>query len=233
MPDPNRHDDSDLTNASPANPLLSVKGLARLLYRMGRTFDNLNTTQMATEEFLRTGNPRVLASRSNYDLLCDLRDAAEYTLHQPDENMSLDWFCGINGSLTRTAALEPGRLRDEHVPVAVSTYRGTYLPDTPDGTQIGSWLAQARDSEGDMLNASSLLFARLARAQPFGDGNKRCALLAANRLLVRTDSPHMLAVPVEDPDRTTFNHLLADWYQDGDNRVVSYLSGWNRAHDMD
>ena len=41
-------DDLDLVQENEtggANPLRTVKGLARLLYRMGRTFDNLNTAR--------------------------------------------------------------------------------------------------------------------------------------------------------------------------------------------
>ena len=36
-----------------------------LLLLMGRTFDGLSSTRMATEEFLRTGNARVLGSKSD------------------------------------------------------------------------------------------------------------------------------------------------------------------------
>lgn len=45
--------------------IASVKRLSALLYRMGRTFDALDTDRISTEEFLRTGDPVVLASKSN------------------------------------------------------------------------------------------------------------------------------------------------------------------------
>lgn len=56
--------------------LLSTKQVARLLYSMGCTFDGLRSTFMATEEFLRTGNPQVVNSKADYNLLLDLRQAA-------------------------------------------------------------------------------------------------------------------------------------------------------------
>lgn len=41
--------------AGERSPLRTARGLARLLYCMGRTFDNLTTSRLGTEEFLRTG----------------------------------------------------------------------------------------------------------------------------------------------------------------------------------
>lgn len=58
----------------------TVKGLSALLHRMGRAFDGLNTMGMATEEFLRTGNPKVTGSENDYALLQDLRDSSAYAL---------------------------------------------------------------------------------------------------------------------------------------------------------
>lgn len=43
--------DDDLADPAPVSPLMTTKGLAALLYRMGVTFDGLNTSRMATEEF--------------------------------------------------------------------------------------------------------------------------------------------------------------------------------------
>lgn len=42
---------------------LSTRQLPELPYAMGRTFDGLQSTFVATEKFLHTGNPNVLAPR--------------------------------------------------------------------------------------------------------------------------------------------------------------------------
>lgn len=211
-------------------PLRTVKGLARLLYRMGRTFDGLNTSRLATEEFLRTGNPDVIGSRDDYALLCDLKDASSYVLNTDWDTtrFDLDWFKGINAAMTRTAAMLPGVLRDSEN-VIVGTKYGTYTPTVPDPIILDSWMEAGASDKGDPLDAASHLFARLAKAQPFGDGNKRSALLAANGLLVRAGSPLMLTVPVEEPERTGFNDLLGAWYMHDDDRIIVWLADWNRA----
>ena len=215
------------------SPLRTVKGLSRLLYRMGRTFDNLTTGRLDTEEFLRTGNPQVVASRSDFNLLCDLMDASKFILNTDySEPLTVEWVEGINARLTRSAAMWPGRLRDDTVPVGVRTRYGVWEPPTPTLGGIEECLQQA-DREADDMLAAAGLFAGLARMQPFGDGNKRTAMLAANGLLIQRDSPRMLAVPVEDGDRQVFAGKLGYWYMFGRADVVGWLADWNLRNPAD
>lgn len=218
------------------NALMSVKGLARLLYEMGRTFDGLNTTRMATEDFLRTGNPDVLGSKNDLALLEDLRDAAEFTLkHATTDPFDLAFVRAINRTLSRTAAIQPGVLRSsENIIVRCSGGR-VYTPPVPQEAALESVLTDAEHSQGSLHDAARL-FVRLAKAQPFGDGNKRTALLAGNALLLRKGSDAVLSVPVDRPHTDEFNRLLSDWYLGGSDsadsdRVVDWLANWNSARD--
>lgn len=59
------------------------------------------------------------------------------------------------------------------------------------------------------------VFVRLAKAQPFMDGNKRTALFVANGLLLGADAGALLTVPVDENDPRVagrFNDLLARAY---------------------
>lgn len=213
---------------------LSTKQLAGLLYSMGRTFDGLQSTFMATEEFLRTGNPQVVNSKADYNLLLDLRQAADYTLHYDyaREPIDLAYVKSINAQLTRTAAMEPGRLRDERTPVMVSTPLGRYEPPVPDSATIASLIkSTVGGATGeDILEDAVRLFAGLAKMQPFGDGNKRTALLAGNGLLIAHGDRHPLTVPTSDKDRTWFNRELAAYYLNSDQTIIRHLAKWNRQH---
>lgn len=213
---------------------LSTKQLAGLLYSMGRTFDGLQSTFMATEEFLRTGNPQVVNSKADYNLLLDLRQAADYTLHYDyaREPIDLAYVKSINAQLTRTAAMEPGKLRDERIPVMVSTPLGRYEPPVPDSATIASLIkSTVGGATGeDILEDAVRLFARLAKMQPFGDGNKRTALLAGNGLLIAHGDRHPLTVPTSDKDRTWFNRELAAYYLNSDQTIIRHLAKWNRQH---
>jgi prophage maintenance system killer protein len=210
--------------------VMSTKSLAALLYEMGVTFDNLSTTRMATEEFLRTGNPNVIGSRQDYDLLCDLKAAAHYTItyDYADQPFDLPYVQGINRQLTRTAALSPGTLRtSENVAVRLIDGR-RYVPPVPDSHTLEDTIEKASSSAGSLEDAA-LLFASLAAAQPFGDGNKRTALLAANGLLIKKDQKHILTVPTEPQDVRTFNRLLGQWYVGESKDVVRWLADWNKS----
>ena len=213
---------------------LSTKQLAGLLYSMGRTFDGLQSTFMATEEFLRTGNPQFVNSKADYNLLLDLRQAADYTLHYDyaREPIDLAYVKSINAQLTRTAAMEPGKLRDERTPVMVSTPLGRYEPPVPDSATIASLIkSTVGGATGeDILEDAVRLFAGLAKMQPFGDGNKRTALLAGNGLLIAHGDRHPLTVPTSDKDRTWFNRELAAYYLNSDQTIIRHLAKWNRQH---
>ena len=213
---------------------LSTKQLAGLLYSMGRTFDGLQSTFMATEEFLRTGNPQVVNSKADYNLLLDLRQAADYTLHYDyaREPIDLAYVKSINAQLTRTAAMEPGKLRDERTPVMVSTPLGRYEPPVPDSATIASLIkSTVGGATGEeILEDAVRLFAGLAKMQPFGDGNKRTALLAGNGLLIAHGDRHPLTVPTSDKDRTWFNRELAAYYLNSDQTIIRHLAKWNRQH---
>ena len=214
--------------------LLSTKQLAGLLYSMGRTFDGLQSTFLATEEFLRTGNPHVVNSKADYNLLLDLRQAAEYTLHYDYAHKPIDlaYVKSINAQLTRTAAMEPGKLRDERIPVMVNTPLGRYEPPVPDSAAVSSLIKSTvrRATGKNNLEEAVRLFAGLAKMQPFGDGNKRTALLAGNGLLIAHGGRYLLTVPTSDKDRTWFNQELAAYYLNNDQTIIRHLAKWNRQH---
>ena len=52
-------------------------------------------------------------------------------------------------------------------------------------------------------------------------------LVAANAVILKRRLNGMVSVPTEDPDRETFNRLLAQWYLDDDPSIVDWLAWWN------
>ena len=160
-----------------------------------------------------------------------MQQSADYTsyydhAHRP---IDLEFIKGINAQLTRTAAMDPGKLRDEHSPVSVSTPLGRYEPPVPDPDAISALVENSiRRKEDDDLTKATNLFAGLARMQPFGDGNKRTALLTANGLLIAAHNRQPLTVPTSDKDRIWFNRELAAYYLCEDPTIISHLATWNR-----
>ena len=163
-----------------------------------------------------------------------MRQSADYTSHYDYAHrpIDLEFIKGINAQLTRTAAMDPGKLRDKHSPVSVSTPLGKYEPPVPDPDAITALVENTtRRKEDDDLTRATSLFAGLARMQPFGDGNKRTALLTANGLLIAAHNRQLLTVPTSDEDRTWFNRELAAYYLREDRTIISHLTAWNRRQD--
>lgn len=103
---------SNFTSKESIMAQLSAKQLTDLLYAMGHTFDNLSSTYIATEEFLRTQNPAVLGSKQDYALLQDLRDAANWTLHYDyTQGISVEYVQQINVYMTITATIKIGVIK--------------------------------------------------------------------------------------------------------------------------
>ena len=128
--------------------------------------------------------------------------------------------------------MEPGKLRDERIPVMVNTPLGRYEPPVPDSAAVASLIKSTvrRATGKNNLEEAVRLFAGLAKMQPFGDGNKRTALLAGNGLLIAHGGRYPLTVPTSDKDRTWFNQELAAYYLNNDQTIIRHLAKWNRQH---
>lgn len=199
-------------------PKIAVSDLAAVVYSSGKVFDGLSTGRLDTENFLRSGSLEGVTSRSDLALLEDLRDVAQFVIDQEtgETTRPIDaaFVSEINARMTRSAALHPGVLRREDQHIGVNTRYGRH---TPPALTVDAVQRLVLDAVGgpDPIEGALELFVRLAKAQPFGDGNKRTALFAANALLLAARVPYVLVVPVDDADPSvadTFNDLLARAY---------------------
>ena len=174
----------------------------------------------------------LLSTKQLAGLLYSMGRTFEYTLHYDYVRKPIDlaYVKSINAQMTRTAAMEPGKLRDERTPVMVNTPLGRYEPPLPDPAAIASLIKSTvrGATEEDILEGAVRLFVGLAKMQPFGDGNKRTALLAGNGLLIGHGDRYLLTVPTSDKDRTWFNRELAAYYLNNDQTIIRHLAEWNR-----
>ncbi|PPF28834.1 cell filamentation protein Fic [Rathayibacter tritici] len=193
---------------------LVVADLAAVVYTSGRVFDGLATGRFDTESFLRSGDLSGVTSRADLALLEDLRDASRFIIENRTRPIDADYVREINGTLTRSGSLHPGRLRSTTDRIGVSTRFGRHEPEAVDEAGLQRILVAACAAFGPREQALDL-FVKIAKAQPFMDGNKRTAIFTANSLLLRQDPPELLTVPVDEraPDSARrFNDLLARAY---------------------
>ncbi|WP_461224866.1 Fic family protein [Lacticaseibacillus suihuaensis] len=87
-----------------------------------------------------------------------------------------------------------------------------FPPDVVTQADLEAIVAQYRDSAKAEADAWRV-FARLAKLQPFQDGNKRTALIAANAAYDTLTSGDYLLLPQNDLDRAEFMIALMRFYQ--------------------
>ena len=196
------------------------------IFTAGKDFDNLRCDRQSTHAFITTGALRGITSRSDLELLRDLSDATEalISFHNSGTPLTPEVIIAINKAMTRWGALHPGQLRREHDIFGVPTRFGDHRPPAADEKTLQTIIDSV--SAFSPAGAAANLFVALAKAQPFGDGNKRTALLAANLLVL--PQRQILTVPFREDDPTVsdrFNELLARAYIFGEvSPCVNYMT---------
>lgn len=196
--------------------ILAVEDLAGIVYTSGKVFDGLNTGRLDTESFLRSGDTSGITSKTDLLLLEDLRDVAQFVLNAGTAGAPIDatFVQAVNGHITRSGSLHPGEFRRADQQIGVDTRFGRHEPIAVGEAGLQQIISQATSGQTPEEGALNL-FVEIAKAQPFGDGNKRTALFVANALLMREGTDTFLVIPVEDenPDiERQFNDLLARAY---------------------
>jgi hypothetical protein len=204
---------------------ITVADLAAVVYSAGKVFNGLQTGRLDTATFLRSGSTAGVRSKSDLQLLEDLRDVARFVVDHPDVEVDAHYVMALNERISRSGAIHPGKLRQDEGGIGVSTRYGRHEPaalTTADlAALVGACLAGAEPLDGAIA-----LFVGLARAQPFEDGNKRTALFAANAYLVNAGVGCLISIPVDDEDPAVaaeFNDALARAYLRGDTADVGRL----------
>ena len=218
--------------------MLRMDDFASVIYSAGKVFDNLRTGRLATEKFLANGSTAGIASRADLQLLQDLQDAAKIAARAKHDRqpVTAELVCALNAAMTRSAALHPGQLRREEQRIGVRTAHGDHMPPALTMEKLRA-LVEEDETEpfapDSMLARAALLFVRLAKVQPFEDGNKRTAILAANALL---PEDAVLVVPhdaeASGEIESEFHDLLgcAYIYGDDDRSAVHAIVEFMLAH---
>lgn len=196
--------------------------LLDVIYTAGVVFDGLSTSRPATDRYLRSGDTDGVRGRGDLALLQDLEAAAEFVIATAGEPITAGYLGRINAQLTRSAALNPGKLRRAEQGIGVRTAHGPHEPAAVTAEELDA-LIQQQLMLDDALRSAALLFVEVARAQPFEDGNKRTAIFAANSYLIGQGTGVLMAVPHDDADPSVsreFHDLLARAYVFGETGPV-------------
>lgn len=196
------------------NIFLAKKVLVSNIYNSAR-LEGINTSYPDTKTILEGVNvPSLRLDEIN--CILNLRDAWNFTLSNIDTDITLDFICKVNSFVSRNESLEWGVLRTGKVGI-----NGVdYIPDIPNREDVITNINEILKEE-NITSRSLNLMLYLMRSQIFWDGNKRTAILVANKLLISNGCG---IISVKEDDINEFNNLLTEYYNTGNkDKIIPFL----------
>ncbi len=196
------------------NLSLARKMLASNIFNSAR-LEGINITYEDTKKVLEGVNVSGLRL-DEINCILNLRNAWNFTISNIDSDVTLDFICKVNSFVSRNESLEWGVLRTGKVGI-----NGVdYIPDIPNREDVITNINEIL-KEDNITSRSLNLMLHLKRSQIFWDGNKRTAILVANKLLISNGCG---IISVKEDDINEFNKLLTEYYNTGKKeKIIPFL----------
>ena len=187
------------------------------------SFGSLNgygSTVAQTKRALDTGNTNVL-QQNNEDVPI-FKDALAGITAVKKSGFTVDGIININKAFKYSEEEDPkipGHLRnsmynpDDNIAITIDTAGKDHYfpPEVVYKADLQKIIDEFRNSAQTKQDAW-LVFAKLAKLQPFQDGNKRTALIAANAAYNVWEKENYLVLPFNELDRAEFTINLMRFY---------------------
>ncbi|ELA81367.1 hypothetical protein OI1_06317 [Enterococcus faecium EnGen0016] len=183
---------------------LLKKNIVELVYNAGK-FEGLNTTLLQTEEIIKYNRANNVAVDDVLTVV-NLKRGFEMLLNDVQEPL-IETSKRINRVVAAEDALFPGEIRTGGT--EVSTIQGRYVPSLLTETEVYDHFDKIMDQNISETEKALRLFLFIAKNQIFWDGNKRTALLTANKIMF-SKGLGLLSIP--ETVFETFNELLSTYY---------------------
>lgn len=156
------------------------------------------------------------ANVHSISVVLNLKHAWQVLLNSLNEPLSIDYFCKINYEVAKDESLDWGKLRTGKVGIAGTNY----MPPIPDKDNVKEQLNVLMKIENQTERAIKIMFWAM-KSQLFWDGNKRTAMLVANKVMIENGCG-IISVPIEKIE--DFNIVLSDYYtNDTLNNAVEFI----------
>lgn len=137
----------------------------------------------------------------------NLKHAWEFILSTLDVPMDIRYIKQINKEVGAGLVFRAGDLRQGIVNIGGTAW----MPEIPDYDDFKEKIERVNLLSDEEQAVS--MFSLICRTQPFNDGNKRTAQIAANKILIE-NGDGILAIPVAE--KKNFESCLIDFYETGD-----------------
>ncbi len=198
---------------------LLKKNIVELVYNAGK-FEGLNTTLLQTEEIIKYNRANNVAVDDVLTVV-NLKRGFEMLLNDVQEPL-VETSKRINRIVAAEDALFPGEIRTGGV--EVSTIQGRYVPPMLTEDEVNNQYGEIMNQEISETEKALRLFLFISKNQIFWDGNKRTALLTANKIMF-SKGLGLLSIP--ETVFAKFNELLSMYYNSNqssdDSKILSFI----------
>lgn len=198
---------------------LLKKNIVELVYNVGK-FEGLNTTLLQTEEIIKYNRANNVAVGDVLTVV-NLKRGFVMLLNDVQEPL-IETSKRINRIVASEDALFPGEIRTGGI--EVSTIQGRYVPPLLTETEVHDHFDKIMDQNISETEKALRLFLFIAKNQTFWDGNKRTALLTANKIMF-SKGLGLLSVP--ESVFAKFNELLSMYYNrnqsSNESKILSFM----------
>ncbi|MDR1554687.1 MAG: Fic family protein [Campylobacteraceae bacterium] len=146
------------------------------------------------------------------EVIVNLKHAWQYLLNNISDTLDFEFIKKIHSEIARGEALTWGELRSGKVHIT-----GTdYVPPVPNENDISISLKQLLSIENPTQRAISVMLWGM-RSQLFWDGNKRTAMMMANKIMIKNGCG---VITVSPENLNDFSLLLSDYYTTGSSEKI-------------
>ena len=187
------------------NTLLAKRNVVDSIWKSAK-LEGANVTFPDTYTIYENG---VISNVSVEDILTviNLKHGWEYVLSEIGKPTTLETLFNIQARVARDQALTTGVLRTGKVGISGTSY----IPEIPKREDVEDQLDFILDNPNPTDKALNMM-CWCMKSQLFFDGNKRTAMLAANKIMIENGCG-VISISVDDIQK--FSILLSDYYTNG------------------
>ena len=185
------------------NVFLAKKLLVGSIYSSAK-IEGVNATFPETETILEGVNIPT-AKLDDITTILNLRDAWREIFNTVNEPLTLEYLLKINSLVSRNESLEWGVLRTGKIGISGTNH----VPEIPDKNNAANTMVKILSSTSSSTEQALDLMLYIMHSQLFWDGNKRTAILSANKYLILNGNGILL---VKEEYVSGFNAKLTDLY---------------------
>ena len=178
----------------------------------GMRMENRNVTFPQTLTILEGINVSAVTI-SDIQAILNMRDAWQLLVNTIDNRLDITYLCEIQAKVAYREALVWGELRTGTIGISGASH----TPPVPELSVVEAELEELLEAQGSATQKALEVFCWIIRRQLFWDGNKRTAMLAANKLLISSGAGVLL---VTEQDMLEFSDLLSAYYESGDSEKL-------------